>query len=1119
VEYNEFLITVKALDDVGRLFSVEGQFSFELDNRLVQKKPVPRPEPLRLDHLLARLLALQHGGGTLEQAGRTLYDDALHGPVGDELRWDMQNSKAMCRGLRIRLSCSPGAAALPWELLHDGRTHLALEPAVSVVRGDPSPYALKKLTFPLRILVIAASPRNCEPLNVRAEIDSLLRCWSGLIRENKLQPEFVQGPDTVSRVRQALANNPYEILHFISHGQGVGGEIHLVLEDSAGNAFPVAGRKLYQVLLPAFSPRLVVLNLCQGAAASETPMGTPASAVLEADVPAVLAHQTSISDDSAAVFSRRLYAGIVDGMPLDEAVAVARRELQDRAEWPTPVLFLRHVSGDVFFFGANPKEPPLPAIPLRAAQDAGRRRYWGQAASYAGVVQCLDPESAQAGGLRRHALAEEALDGHLAKALWSVRTGVWPRALEACREYRACLAEGTFEDRAGENAKVEFLRLLAQAALGIADPCILHPRSFPYGALVERGIHPRSSTAAVQAVGYSTPAELAALRILGDPLQRLMTDFFLHRAVEGQIFAEFAADFADPLDLHFEDLVARLKDDAGLVLLLAGRRADARRALEDGQWRTASPARMRHGLALVCYADAVYPKESSAPPSGETWERAMAWWVAALADDAYWETWCLQQAAIYGLGPGQRLTREKLAQARERLRQGLVNEVAAAGSRVAAPLDAGEAERLTLLFEIEWRAAKALAELGGLRPETGTTLTCGPLLLRLLGLEESLAQAVGRFESQGQRATMVRRLFSPLARAAVCLELGRPAEAWRQLEAFLQHGAGGGDEGNQRGPDAGEAARLAADIHLALARDPLRRPQPSFDSLLEHWRAAVDWARLGDCLMETIQVIGDMASEGTRNAAANQSQSIAWLDLAVELLGTLAPARLTAELADQLVKRAVRSLEDGLQDASRADLERAFRLSSAAASSVEGNCTALAYQARAHKSREALERAEFLARVGAPLDGGGSLAKLLDWISDERTSLFGPAPKPEPEPDEELPEDEEPAELSGAAKEAQECTASAAQKQQLDDLEGALGDLERALRVYPGFIWALELAYVYCTCSAERWLRFGHIKEARELLQRAQRVGVDPALLRETWESIRMAEEILGEHGESEGAC
>jgi CHAT domain-containing protein len=76
-----------------------------------------------------------------------------------------------------------------------------------------------------------------------------------------------------------------------------------------------------------------------------SPFAGIAFALVAAGLPAVIAMQSKVRDDSAIRFTERLYRRLSAGDPIEAAVADARRALSidhpTALEWASPVLFMR----------------------------------------------------------------------------------------------------------------------------------------------------------------------------------------------------------------------------------------------------------------------------------------------------------------------------------------------------------------------------------------------------------------------------------------------------------------------------------------------------------------------------------------------------------------------------------------------------------------------------------------------------------------------------------------------------------------------------------------------------------------------------------------------------------
>jgi CHAT domain-containing protein len=94
-----------------------------------------------------------------------------------------------------------------------------------------------------------------------------------------------------------------------------------------------------------------VLNACNGALASreDTFAGT-AQVLVQHGVPAVIAMQSEVMDETACSFAEKFYQALAAGLPVDACIGEVRRALaaERNPEWGTPVLYLRATDGHLF---------------------------------------------------------------------------------------------------------------------------------------------------------------------------------------------------------------------------------------------------------------------------------------------------------------------------------------------------------------------------------------------------------------------------------------------------------------------------------------------------------------------------------------------------------------------------------------------------------------------------------------------------------------------------------------------------------------------------------------------------------------------------------------------------
>jgi hypothetical protein len=263
-------------------------------------------------------------------------------------------------GLRIRLRLNdvPRLAGLPWEYLYEaeGRGFLALSDRTPVVRYLELSEGLGTLLVepPLRILAVISTPQGYRELaEAGEEWRRLNSALEPLIASGLIEVERLERPTLEALEARLRTGQPIHVLHFAGHGgfSELRGEGVLVFEDEDRKGVPVGGPSLAYLLQDHPSLHLAVLNACSGARASlENTFAGTAQALVQHGVPAVIAMQSEVMDETAGSFTEQFYRAFASGLPVDACVGEVRRALsaQHNPEWGTPVLFLRATDGRLF---------------------------------------------------------------------------------------------------------------------------------------------------------------------------------------------------------------------------------------------------------------------------------------------------------------------------------------------------------------------------------------------------------------------------------------------------------------------------------------------------------------------------------------------------------------------------------------------------------------------------------------------------------------------------------------------------------------------------------------------------------------------------------------------------
>jgi formylglycine-generating enzyme required for sulfatase activity/energy-coupling factor transporter ATP-binding protein EcfA2 len=260
-------------------------------------------------------------------------------------------------------------AALPWELLYDARRgqYVCLSVNTPLIRylELPQPPQPLEVAPPLHILGMIASPSDLPRLDVDREKARVEQALSGLMSRGLVELVWLPG-QTRRDLQQAMRRGPWHIFHFVGHGafDTKTDQSLVMLADDEGKAQSLRAAELGRLLADQRDLRLAVLNACEGAKGGGDIFSSTASILVRQGLPAVLAMQFAITDQAAVELSRVFYESLADGLPVDAAVAEARKAVSlavsSTVDWATPVLYMRAPDGKLFDVPGIEDTAPMP---------------------------------------------------------------------------------------------------------------------------------------------------------------------------------------------------------------------------------------------------------------------------------------------------------------------------------------------------------------------------------------------------------------------------------------------------------------------------------------------------------------------------------------------------------------------------------------------------------------------------------------------------------------------------------------------------------------------------------------------------------------------------------------
>ena len=248
--------------------------------------------------------------------------------------------------IRIRLSIENQALIqVPWELARYPETgdYLAISSNIILSRYIHRLGRLglardfKSLTS---LGVLIAEPDALSKVNAQYELKELKEI------ENNPMNIIEIIPGTSENLRKSLEQHPIDILHYIGHGGFSNDEGYLILESSDNQYDKYSSDQVANILSLADSIQIIILNSCKGAKSSSyANFSGVAIRLIQKSIPAVVAMQYNISNQSAIIFSKVFYQAITNGFSIEYSVQKGRQAIfndigDSKKDFITPCLFL-----------------------------------------------------------------------------------------------------------------------------------------------------------------------------------------------------------------------------------------------------------------------------------------------------------------------------------------------------------------------------------------------------------------------------------------------------------------------------------------------------------------------------------------------------------------------------------------------------------------------------------------------------------------------------------------------------------------------------------------------------------------------------------------------------------
>ena len=284
-----------------------------------------------------------------KECGDFLWDILFPKKINDHFERCMGTIQAsdVFKGIRVRLSIENKALIqVPWELARYPQTgdYLAVSSNIILSRyiHRRGRLGLARDFQPLTSLgVLIAEPDALNKVDAQHELNELKKI------ENNPMNIIEIIPGTSENLREAVEKHSIDILHYIGHGDFSNDEGYLMLESSDNQCDKYSSDRVANILnLADNSIQMIILNSCKGAESSSyANFSGVAIRLIQNSIPAVVAMQYNISNQSAIIFSKVFYQAIINGFPIEYSVQKGRQAIfndigDSKKDFIIPCLFL-----------------------------------------------------------------------------------------------------------------------------------------------------------------------------------------------------------------------------------------------------------------------------------------------------------------------------------------------------------------------------------------------------------------------------------------------------------------------------------------------------------------------------------------------------------------------------------------------------------------------------------------------------------------------------------------------------------------------------------------------------------------------------------------------------------